>query len=708
MIVQGNPFHTKDQLSNGGVRRRIDPQTTAKKSRRRAVHSLHLPSNGCFRKLIRRSFWCVVAATLFVPFVFSNYGLLILFLNGPKVEQDSISVGMKPRWNRAHTDDRVPYRPPESPRSAHENVYKAPTKAERQLFEAMKKTFHGLEQSGKIVPCGLDKDCWVKEGSSFSGSKGQPRILLRNPLEEDRYWCGMRLLGKGGTLDVTEVPKKCKEEPLSYIYSNHPPNLSGKSTPPVELFWNYGEDSIADVELPNAFPCSTPCRSEGSFAIVNNIIVRNTKWQITFSMEGEKYFSEVAIRPGAYRENRFYATTSFHSEIPLPYFSWAEYNITNPEVDFDTAIKGASFLAGNCNSLNNREDLVRALINTTLRVDSLSSCLNNAESPPGISLAKKIDVMHAYLFHLAFENQNTEDYITEKVWGALEAGTLPVYFGAPNIKENIPANSVIFVDDYESPQDLAAYLVRLTLDKDLYRSYHKWRYQPLDPGFAGKYDFTHTHSTCRMCRWAFAKRHGLGWNHSKQEVVEPFIAHKTCRNKFGLIGHPFKEYWLLEGDQGAETNVQVTSIDSTKTCELNDRNRVIEIDRGAVSRRVFDHDGVTDLIVEKKAKGIYILQLACPINATNLYERYDGSNFVIRWWQDSQSRMTIVASDNITTSVLEPGILQIPISSHVARVRVIVEDVDHFHKGTAKVLSYFGDLMSRDFFSPLEAYRVID
>ncbi len=69
-----------------------------------------------------------------------------------------------------------------------------------------------------------------------------------------------------------------------------------------------------------------------------------------------------------------------------------------------------------------------------------------------------------------------DDYITEKLWGTLASGTLPVYYGAPNIKLHAPAHSIIFVDDYETSQDLANYLIRLTKDKALYESYHAWRY----------------------------------------------------------------------------------------------------------------------------------------------------------------------------------------------------------------------------------------
>lgn len=81
----------------------------------------------------------------------------------------------------------------------------------------------------------------------------------------------------------------------------------------------------------------------------------------------------------------------------MPYFSFAEYNIQNSAVSFKDAIRGASFLAKNCNSLNNREDLVHKLMGTEFRVDSLSSCLNNVDDP-GFDLSNKGEVMSKYMF----------------------------------------------------------------------------------------------------------------------------------------------------------------------------------------------------------------------------------------------------------------------------------------------------------------------
>jgi hypothetical protein len=311
--------------------------------------------------------------------------------------------------------------------------------------------------------------------------------------------------------------------------------------------------------------------------------------------------------------------------------------------------------------------------------------------------------MKEYLFHFAFENQCQDDYITEKLWGSLASGTLPVYYGAPNVKEHVPPNSVIVADDFESPQDLANHLVRLSTDRALYESYHQWRYEPLDKSFVKKYAFTDTHSTCRMCRFAYATRHGLVWNHSMQEVQEPYISHNTCRNKVGLVGHPFKEYWLSSNGKP----VAVSSADKTKTCKITTSNRAIDIDHGAVHRMVYNHDGVTDLYIDtEKEDENYILRLETPVVANKFFQLDDN----VRWLQDSESRLTVLISggqQQQAPTVIQNGTVQIFVSTTM-RVRIIVENVDHFHKGARTVSSYFGDLMVRDFLSPIQAYIEYD
>lgn len=39
-----------------------------------------------------------------------------------------------------------------------------------------------------------------------------------------------------------------------------------------------------------------------------------------------------------------------------------------------------------------------------------------------------------YKFSLSFENAECEDYITEKLWRPLIAGSVPVYIGSPSVR----------------------------------------------------------------------------------------------------------------------------------------------------------------------------------------------------------------------------------------------------------------------------------
>ena len=40
-----------------------------------------------------------------------------------------------------------------------------------------------------------------------------------------------------------------------------------------------------------------------------------------------------------------------------------------------------------------------------------------------------------YLFTIAIENSLEYDYVTEKLWQPLAAGSVPIYLGAPNVDE---------------------------------------------------------------------------------------------------------------------------------------------------------------------------------------------------------------------------------------------------------------------------------
>jgi hypothetical protein len=287
-----------------------------------------------------------------------------------------------------------------------------------------------------------------------------------------------------------------------------------------------------------------------------------------------------------------------------------------------------------------------------------------------------------------------------ELWGALRAGTLPVYYGAPNIRDHVPRKSVIFVDDYNSPQELADYLVRLTTDKSLYESYHSWRQNPLDGAFVSKYSFTKTHSICRMCNWAYAKKYGFYFNHSSQQVQQLRFSRSTCRNKMGLVGYPFKEFWL-SNTTGKAVHVQSTG--DAKTCNLDNSNRVLSVGHGGIKRKVFDQDGVTHFSIDGNDEVGYVLQLETKISSKNNLIQVDDREY---WLQDPAARLTLLTNKPVVVSLSAQGTLQLAIHPPL-RIRIIVESIDNFHAGAQTRPNYFGQIMTNDFFWPLQAYQIL-
>lgn len=273
--------------------------------------------------------------------------------------------------------------------------------------------------------------------------------------------------------------------------------------------------------------CDVPCYFYNKVPLVGKKVVyddRGRSSTFMHTMEGPKHYPRSKDR-GPYDG---LSTVSMKSDIPLPYFSWAEYNIMSRPVNYDEAIRGSVFIAKNCRSLNNREGLVRELQKYT-RVDSVSSCLNNAPWPDHIHRSQKHLVMKQYLFYFAFENECSEDYMTEKLWGALEAGTLPVYYGAPNVLKYVPPHSIIDVNQFVDVETktieyarLGNFLNEIASDRGKYMEYHKWRFGGDYPEqFKRTYDFTHIHSLCRACRWNLARHdhETYSFDHVTQTLV---------------------------------------------------------------------------------------------------------------------------------------------------------------------------------------------
>ena len=145
-----------------------------------------------------------------------------------------------------------------------------------------------------------------------------------------------------------------------------------------------------------------------------------------------------------------------------------------------------------------------------LDVHSYGRCYRNRTLPEDVGRKTKLETIAGYKFTLALENAVAPDYVTEKLYDALVAGSVPVFLGAPNVDEFAPGdNCYINAADFASANDLADYLLHLNGDEAAYQRYLSWHSRPLRPGFLALMDSQRTPPLARLCS-AIQARGGAG------------------------------------------------------------------------------------------------------------------------------------------------------------------------------------------------------
>lgn len=88
------------------------------------------------------------------------------------------------------------------------------------------------------------------------------------------------------------------------------------------------------------------------------------------------------------------------------------------------------------------------------------------------------DQLSQYLFYLALENSKCREYMTEKLFhNAYSKGAIPIIQG-PSLEDCklfLPPNSYLHIDNYDSLEELADDIVRISEDENKLLHYHQWR-----------------------------------------------------------------------------------------------------------------------------------------------------------------------------------------------------------------------------------------
>lgn len=144
-----------------------------------------------------------------------------------------------------------------------------------------------------------------------------------------------------------------------------------------------------------------------------------------------------------------------NSDVPMLYVHWEQIPLLQSPPKPKTRSAPAVYFASNRYALNNRFELVEQLMKL-MQVDSYGRSQNNCNVDSDTGRMTKLEMISDYHFYFAFENSNSTDYVSEKMYDGLIAGTVPVYLGAPNVDEYLPGdNCIIKVSDYATSEDLA-------------------------------------------------------------------------------------------------------------------------------------------------------------------------------------------------------------------------------------------------------------
>jgi len=243
-------------------------------------------------------------------------------------------------------------------------------------------------------------------------------------------------------------------------------------------------------------------------------------------------------------------TTSYETDFPLPYFSWAEYPIMYPYNKAKTATALVAAFVSNCGP-QKRLQWMKELQAHGVSVHSYGRCDNNIQVQREKNwLVQKNELTKTYKFTFAFENSDTDDYVTEKLFGPFVAGSVPLYDGAHNAYEYVPSKkSAIYAFDFPSAKELAAYLLYLDKNDTAYQEYLTWKEDGLSQDFIAHSDIARVHSKCRLCiRTADLQRLDVGKQFAGnpwQEENDQAAANKSPGSRLVRIRERGK-FWMRE------------------------------------------------------------------------------------------------------------------------------------------------------------------
>lgn len=287
------------------------------------------------------------------------------------------------------------------------------------------------------------------------------------------------------------------------------PGKSPKGNSHLVLFyntmWGYPEDIPSAAGVPADVKVTTDLRlfpeartvvfHLPSLGRIERLRKREGQIWVAWWMECEEHFPRLAD-PSFMRRFDLTMSHRLDADIFTPYFERSEEELrAEPRPKHALA---AMFISGSAETSG--RTAYAAELMQHLDVHSYGRLLRNRYLENDRGRATKMETIAGYKFTLAFENAVADDYATEKLYDPLVAGSVPVYLGAPNVEQIVPAaDCYIDVTDFAEPRALADHLLKLDHDEEGYCKHLEWKRRPFQPDFQAMLEGQRSGALVRLC-----------------------------------------------------------------------------------------------------------------------------------------------------------------------------------------------------------------
>ena len=183
---------------------------------------------------------------------------------------------------------------------------------------------------------------------------------------------------------------------------------------------------------------------------------------------------------------------AFYTENIMPDINYADYIMAHYHINYlDKYLKTNIFFYEDFSKINKaRKEVLKNPIRTNFCGAVISNCkadfrlkffkkLNKyklVDMGGGCGSKKvenKIEFLKKYKFSLSMENSDGDGYITEKIVHALQAGTIPIYYGDYLVDEYINPKTYILIKGEKDIKAKIEYIKKIDNDDNLYRKIMK-------------------------------------------------------------------------------------------------------------------------------------------------------------------------------------------------------------------------------------------